>query len=673
MSDIAPPHLETITVTSERVKGFEARVVEVGVFRDADILDVPLTVNVVPRSVMDLQEARGLFDALKNTAGVARSQVNGVLADNLSIRGVAVENRSNYRLNGALPVNNLIEMPMEDKERVEVLKGSSALYYGFTSPTGVVNMVMKRAGPQPVTAFTVYGNEFGALGAHADIGRTFGARGELGVRVNLVSGQDRNAIKGYSGERSLAAAAMDWRPADALSFGLDVEQIRRSGVEQASVGLNPAVNNVVTLPHVPDPTRLLSGTWALMDGHAANLQGRADYFFGPNWSLMAEIGRADTRRDRRASSQMLNYDVGTGAGTLRVALTQGQAYINDNDRIELAGRFLTGSLDHEISAGFMQNRRYQSGPGQQVVNLPQNLYDPVALPEPPLTAHLTQSPQVIRDKGAYVFDRIRWGEEWQFQAGVRRTDYNDQSVGSVYAVKDNTPSAGVIWKGLRDTSVYASYIEGLEEGGTAPLITNNAGQVLPPGVTRQKEAGVRSEAIPGLLLSGAFFTVERPSTYVNASNFFVLDGRTKYKGFEYSAVGALGTQCSVYLSGMFLHAEQSNAQNPAVVGKAPDNTPKQTHSAFVDYRPGSLPGFDLNAGAYYMGRRFINNLEQGAIPGYTLFALGAGYSVRWIGELSTFRLYVENATDKRYWAGAGGGVLAVGLPRAARLSMQVEF
>jgi iron complex outermembrane receptor protein len=36
------------------------------------------------------------------------------------IRGIAVQNRTNYRLNGSVP--------MENKERAEALKGASALY-----------------------------------------------------------------------------------------------------------------------------------------------------------------------------------------------------------------------------------------------------------------------------------------------------------------------------------------------------------------------------------------------------------------------------------------------------------------------------------------------------------------------------------------------------------------
>ena len=669
----AQPHLETINVSAERVTGFKARTSQIGAFRDAEILDIPMTINVIPRTVMDLQEAQGLYDALKNTAGVARSQTSGTVADNLSIRGVATENRTSFRLNGGLPVNNLVEMPMENKERVEVLKGSSALYYGFTSPAGVVNMVTKRAGATPVTVLNLSGNEFGQYIGHLDLGRQFGDKGQFGMRLNVAGGQVRTAIDGYKGSRQLVAAALDWHVTDKLTVKFDAEDVRRDAVEQASVSLNAAVNNVITLPQVPDPTKLLSGKWALTSGDIVNDQLRADYLINDDWAVMVETGRAETNRRRRGSSQMQNYNVLTGAGTLRVALTRGQAYVNENTRSEVSGRILTWFLDHELTMGGMKNHRYQNGPSQQVVNIPQNLYNPVELPEPLLTAAITFIPQDINDKGLYVFDRIRIGQQWQVQLGVRRTDYSNASTTAIYSVKSSTPAYGVVWKPRPDTSLYVSYIEGLEEGGAAPLSTNNPGQVLPPGISKQKEAGVRTEAFSGLALTGAYFTIDRASAYTNTDNFFVLDGRTTYKGFEYSASGEIGPQFSIYFSGMFLDAKQDQAQNAALIGKQPDNTPRQTHSLFGEYRPSWLPGFGVNAGAYYISKRFINNLEQGSIPGYTIFNAGARYSTKIARHATTFQVYVENLDDKRYWSAAGGGILAVGMPRTVKFSMKMDL
>ena len=321
----------------------------------------------------------------------------------------------------------------------------------------------------------------------------------------------------------------------------------------------------------------------------------------------------------------------------------------------------------------MENQRYQNGPSQQVVNIAQNLYNPRVLAEPLLTANLVLSPQDITDQGVYVFDRIRIGNHWQVIAGVRRTDYENKSISGTYAIKSNTPTYGVVWKPRQDTSVYASYIEGLEEGGTAPLATVNGGQVLPPGISEQYELGVRTEAFAGLTLSGAFFTIERASAYTNTENVFVLDGRTEYKGFEYSATGEIGPQFSIYLSGMWLDAKQKQAQNTALLDKWPDNTPDQTHSLFAEYRPSFWPGFAVNGGAYYTGKRFINNLEQGSIPDYTIFNAGARYQTKIARTRTTFQVNVENLADKRYWSAAGGGFLAVGLPRTVKFLMRVEI
>jgi iron complex outermembrane receptor protein len=81
----------------------------------------------------------------------------------------------------------------------------------------------------------------------------------------------------------------------------------------------------------------------------------------------------------------------------------------------------------------------------------------------------------------------------------------------------------------------------------------------------------------------------------------------------------------------------------------------------------------MNAGAYYIGKRFINNLEQGSIPGYTIFNAGARYTTSIDHHRATIQVYVENLADKRYWSGAGGGFLVVGLPRTLKASVRIDL
>jgi iron complex outermembrane receptor protein len=174
--------LKTVTVQQARANGFVPETVEAGTFRGASVMEVPSTVNVITREVLELQGASGLYDALRNTAGVTRQQNGGETWDQLVIRGMTVENRTNYRLNGSMPIMNFAQIAMEDKERVEVLKGASALYYGFTSPAGVVNFVTKRAGNTPVTSAGLTLDDKGTAVANVDVGRRFGERDTIGAR-----------------------------------------------------------------------------------------------------------------------------------------------------------------------------------------------------------------------------------------------------------------------------------------------------------------------------------------------------------------------------------------------------------------------------------------------------------------------------------------------------------
>src|ERR1044072_7491655 len=110
-----PPTLEEVVVTADRQGSYSADLVQAGSFRGARQLDTPLTVSVIPDELIRSQQAQGLHDALRKSAGVTTSQTSPVVYSNLAIRVINVENRGNFRLDGALPIVNLIDLPLEDK------------------------------------------------------------------------------------------------------------------------------------------------------------------------------------------------------------------------------------------------------------------------------------------------------------------------------------------------------------------------------------------------------------------------------------------------------------------------------------------------------------------------------------------------------------------------------
>lgn len=664
--------LGTVTVSAERTGSYKSNSVQVGTFRDVAPLEVPQTSNVVTREVLDAQAATTLFGALRNTAGVTRSQLNGSTYDNIAIRGILVENRGNYRLNGSLPIINLVDIPLENKERVEVLKGASSLYYGFVPPSGIVNLVTKRATKEPVTSFAVTANQYGGASAHADIGRRFGEQEQFGARINLVTGREDIGIDRYSGDRQLASAALDWKATRDLSFKLDLEHYRKDVSEQAAIALLPASGGTIALPQVPDAKRNLAGEWQKYDAQATNVLFRTDYRLNENWNLLLEGGHAKTERDRNFS-QFQNYNLTTGAGTLRTFFNRGQKWENTNYRTELLGVLPGAWMSHELTLGFTRNDRDAVSISNGTFDTPQNLYNPVDIAQRSPTAAPVPAPSSIKDRGWYAQDRISFGEQWQLTAGVRSSRYESTTSTTRYSANEVNPSMALMYKPMSNLSVYASYIEGVEESGQAPANRANAGELLAPAVAKQKEIGVKAEVAQGVLLQAAYFDIERPSTDIDAANRFVLNGLAEYKGLEFAASGEITKQLSLIGSALFMDAEQKNSANTATFGRTPENTPRRTGSLFAEYRLAQVPGLALSGGVFYVGERPVNNANQAYIGGYTTYSLGARYTTKVAGKRTTFQAVLDNVTDKNYWSTAGNGFIGVGSPRTLKVAAKVDF
>lgn len=673
--------LATVNVDASRTNGFVPSTVEAGTFRGTHLMDVPATVNTVTREVIELQGAAGVYDVLRNTAGVTRQQNGGDTFDQLVIRGIPVENRTNYRLNGSLAIPNISEIPMENKERVEVLKGASALYYGFTSPAGVINFVTKRASATPVTSLGLVFDEHGTAQGSMDIGRQFGDENQFGLRVNAAGGRIGSSIDGIDGNRQFGSAAFDWRVNSRLTLRADVEQYHKEIVEQAGITRPAAVNGVITLPSLPDPTKRLGPLSAVFDAKVTNTQLRADYALTDTWGLLVEAGHSKGERDRRLAS-FSNYNVRTGTGRI-TGNDQHLEQSSDLFRTELFGTFATGSVQHELTIGAARSAKTQDPIYQRTyggATTVQNLYNPVSIGTLTSSATPTRPTSGGLDSeelGLYALDRITLTPQWQLVIGARHTQYESTQDASAtlprigYDVSKTTPLAALSYKFTPDLVGYVSYAQGLEEGDIAPAGTVNQNTRMAPGVSKQKELGLRWLTGSGTLLSTALFDIERPGTYTNAANVYVADGRQTYRGIEMSAQGRLTRALAWQVSAQWLDAEFADI-NAQYNGKMPENTARKTASMFLAYDIDALPGLSVNGGAYFTGRRPIDDLNQGFIPGYTIYAAGVRYVSQLMGRRTTWQLNIDNLADKRYWSAAGTR-LAVGTPRTLRAGLKVDF
>ena len=668
-SDATLPEVE---VRASENRSFTSNSIQVGTFRDQDPLDVPLTNQAITREVLDAQGSNTLYGALRNTAGVSHAQIGNATYDNIAIRGLLVDNQRNYRLNGSLPIVNLIDIPLENKERVEVLKGAGSLYYGLVPPSGIVNLVTKRPAAQPVTSISTSVNHHGALGAHVDISRRYGEGNDKGVRINAAAGTVDTGLSPFKGDRQLFSLAHDWRISSGATLKFDLEHYRKDVSEPATILFNAAQG-------VPDPVdnRLNhAGEWQRYDAEATNVLLRSDIALSSQWALTLEAGHSETVRDRNFSTLSIN-DLNTGASTLSVFYQRNQRFTNANARAELVGALQTGPVSHELTFGVTSNARRFTGEGAPTAGgIAQNFYYPRVIDPIPAGAWTQAAASQVNDQGVYVFDRIRLGDQWQVLAGVRQGRYSSQTgSGPEFDYDKTSPNLSVIYKPTANLSVYGSYLEALDEGGTARFGRANVGEVLPPSVNEQREIGVKARLGGGMQAQAALFDISRPLVTVDGSNRDVLGGESTYRGLEVSLGGEVSKQWSLLASAVVLDAEITSvsAFNAAELGKTPENTARNTVSLFAEYRVASVPGLSFNGGLYFVGKRAVNNLNQGYVPSYTTASLGTRYATKWVGTPVTLQANLDNATDRDYWVGTGGNYLSAGLPRTLKVAATFAF
>ena len=714
---------DEIVVTADRKDSFGADFVQAGTFAGARQIDTPLTVTVLPEKLLRSQQANGLADALRNSAGVVASQITPAVYANLTIRGITVENRGNYRLNGTLPIINLIDLPLEDKFRVEALKGASSLYYGLTAPGGIINLTSKRPTEQLTGSARLSFNRYGQGVAVAEIADTMGS---FGYRLTGAGGSQRIGINRIDGVRYLASGAFDFKPLDGLLIQFDAQQIYKS-ISEPTLLQVPVTTTV--LPALLDPRTNLGDKWLLSTSEEHNLLLHAQYRIADGILLRGDIGQSWLTRTRHFSTFTFctsrtapatcalvypNTATVTGPNDGFVSVTQSNRlfYRNRMGRAEVDFKFGFGSIQNSLTIGYTRNVRVQEVPlvtNLRDLTLPASATNatlpctaqgtlvngatfgvgspcyaqtygntPLNLPYQPLPQRVLATSTDIDDAGFYAFDTLKIGSWLELIGGIRKVDYAEHNRlnGGVETFKTRpTPvTASVVVKPKSWISVYASYIEGLETVALGPATAANPFAQLSAAPSKQYEAGIKVEPVRNFLMTAAYFNIKRTQAGVNpTNNIYEFIGLARFQGFEFSASGEITPNLSAYFTALALTPRQIASPTAALVGKLIENTARTTASAFVEYRLPMVEGLAISAGAYHTGARAINATNTVFIPSYTLFDLGASYTTRVGRNNVIFRVNAENVGDKRYFASTGSSFLGQGLPSNIKFAIETTF
>lgn len=150
--------------------------------------DLPQTISVVPREVIEQQGATTLRDVLRNVPGLTMTAGEGGVAagDNLTVRGYSA--RNDIFVDGVRDLSPQSRDPF-NLEQVEVTKGPTSAVYGRGSAGGTINLVSKAPSMGKILGFSMGLGNADTRRFSADLNTSLkglGISDRTGFRTNLL-------------------------------------------------------------------------------------------------------------------------------------------------------------------------------------------------------------------------------------------------------------------------------------------------------------------------------------------------------------------------------------------------------------------------------------------------------------------------------------------------------
>jgi catecholate siderophore receptor len=675
------------------------------------LIEIPQTIEVIPREIMEAQGVTTLSDALRNVPGISLQAGEGGGASNTSgdmfnLRGFSANN--SLFVDGVRD-DGLMSRDVFNLEQIEVFMGPTGSDVGRGNAAGYVNMQTKA--PHEGNSYAVtYG--YGS----ADLNRTtvdlnqnvaLGAPdswlGRSAVRVNAlweeggVAGRDVVSRKNRSIAPSIALGLNTRTRVTGAVQVTRQDNLPDYGIPGSAWSETQLTPTTVIADHPVDSRNFYGSVgYDFDDVEQQSYTGRVEHDVNSNLTLRNQSRYNQTHRTAVITAIQTPASFVPESQTVTLA-RQGNERENTilSNQTNLGARFTTGKLRHAANAGIEVASEEQFAPalvGMGTRN-PVSIYDPN--PFDPVLAYdpergLAYSRGKTNTVGIYAFDTVELGDRWQLSGGLRWEHYNAEfkaadvvgAVTSDLAVSDGLVSgkAGVLYSLTDAANVYFSYGSAVTPPGTANFTlsaqpNNQNNPNVKPQESTNYEVGGKFGLYDGRLsLSAALFRTNNKNVIftVDAAAIppvFNQDDAQRVDGFTIGSLGQLTSRWQILASFGYLDTRQIS-QNPINNGKRLVLTPKISGSLWTTYA--LWRGVAVGGGVRYMDEVFVNAPNTIRVPRSSLIDAMVEYDVN---THLTLRLNINNLTDEIYIKNVNnnGGRYNPGTPRSAVVTSGVRF
>jgi catecholate siderophore receptor len=662
-----------------------------GLFTE-DLLDTPKTITIITDETLHDLGAKSFRDLFRSQPGITLGTGEGgnAFGDRIFIRGFDARND--------VYVDGVRDPGVGSREtfavqQIEVLKGPSSAFGGRGTTGGAVSLVSKKPGKGDWgdVEFTLGSDATrrATLDVNHEVSDTFTVRVNAMMHESEVAGRDE-----VFNDRWGIAAAAEWTPTDALTFGFDYYHLSTDYLPDWGIPYDTANNR----PFAVDRnnfygvlSRDFGETFA--DVYTANAKWvispkvEFDSVLRYGQSKNAYTASAPERPDAEARTVSAN-------AKRRDAVTD---YWTNQSRFTF--RFDTGAIGHTLVTGIELSR-------EETLNRQRTFTECAELPCTGATSNpllnldhpdnsipwgndteVTGRPTIKTETAAlYALDTLTFSPQWEAFIGVRADTYSADTTGLTPERSSDSDflnwHAGLVYKPVENASIYASYSSAsnppceqldafsLDYGGCDALVA-----AMDPVDNNSFELGAKYNLGGHLDLTASVFQITRDGVPISNGRGATTAGSQDQEvtGVEFGVAGNITDAWSLFGGLTLFETEVTDSTIASQIGEMFPNVSEQSFTLTSRYQVTDRFHFGGTAG--YNSEKFGGTVAAGStfVPDYWRVDFFGGYQLTDNMEVS---FNVLNATDELYYdalyrSGTPFSYVAPG--RSALVTLDIDF
>ncbi|MBG6061115.1 iron complex outermembrane receptor protein [Flavobacterium sp. CG_9.1] len=619
-------------------------------------MDVPQSIQIIGSEIIEQQQAIRLSEVVKNINGVYVGSARGGAQESFFSRGYDMSANNMFKNGFRFSGGSIPEV--SSLEKVEVLKGSTALLYGNVAPGGILNMVTK------TPSFKKGGEIAMQMGGYSFYKPSIDIYGPLNAIIAYrFTGSYENSKSfrdNVSKERYYINPSFLFKVSNKTEIILQGDYLKDDWTPDFGSGI--IGKEILALPR----STYLGATWSTGETKQATVSGLVNHNFNKDWTLNFNTSFQNFDRTSKGTERIQPANNGDWKRPLGQNKNQEQIIA---EQLSIQGTFKTGQVKHQLFTGvdlensFTEANTFTFSPTTYGSG---NVFDFENFDQGGAIPNATNTRIVKTDTnrfGIYAQDLISLTEKFKVLTGIRwswqealveTTDLVKNTITEGQKRKDQafTPKLGLVYQPTKDMSLFASY---------ANSFTPNTGTTLDlkaikPSIIDQYEVGIKKDFWRGILSTNVTVYQITNSNLAQTAEFKadgssntdtslkVLSGETTSKGVEFDIVAKPIEGLNIiagYSYNDMRYTKTSGLKGSFIEGDRLARTPANTAnlSFFYTLPSGVLKGVSVGALGNYIGKRVggWNNQIDASLPngiydreipleGYTTIDLSAGYN-----------------------------------------------